>query len=149
MSKKLAFGLGMASAAAYVVIKNMTPAEKQMVRARVAQTVNNVKETALKYDRYLHEYLESADYQQQRQEWEARFVRAKEAVQTAAETVREQVITGNQPETTLAIAREDLSESVTPSDSDEKLQDDIILKTMPTGSEQPTETFYPNGEVTD
>ena len=74
MGKKLAFGLGMISAAAYVVAKNMTPAEKKMVRDRVAQAATNVKETALKYDRYLHEYLASAEYQQQRQDWEARFM---------------------------------------------------------------------------
>ncbi len=79
MGKKLAFGLGMISAAAYVVAKNMTPAEKKMVRDRVAQAATNVKETALKYDRYLHEYLASAEYQQQRQDWEAQFMQVKQA----------------------------------------------------------------------
>lgn len=149
MGKKLAFGLGMISAAAYVVAKNMTPAEKKMVRDRVAQAATNVKETALKYDRYLHEYLASAEYQQQRQDWEARFMQAKQAAWTAAETIREQVATGSKPGTTPAIAREDLSESMTPSDSDDQLQDDILLKTMPTDNGQPTETFYPNGQVAD
>lgn len=149
MGKKLAFGLGMVSAAAYVVAKKMTPAEKKLVRARVTQAATNVKETALKYDRYLHEYLASAEYQHQRQNWEARFVRAKRAAWRTMETIQKQVIAGKQPETTPAIAREDLSESITPSDSDDQLQDDIILKAMPVEGGQPTETFYPDGKVTD
>ncbi|MFK5676677.1 MULTISPECIES: hypothetical protein [unclassified Ligilactobacillus] len=149
MSKKLAFGLGIVSAAAYVVVKNMTPAEKQMVRARITQAATSVKETALKYDRYLHEYLASAEYQHQRQNWEAQLVRAKQTVRMAATTIQERVAAGKQPETTPAIAREDLSESTTSSDSDDQLQDDIILKTMPAKEGQPTETFYPNGEAAD
>lgn len=152
--KTLLAGLGLVAGAAFAISKTLTEERREKIAIKVDQMILDGREKALKYDRYLHDFL---------QENQEGFQPMKERVFQTADSLKNNDVV-NEALDSLKQATSDLKErlasSVEKIENEEILAEDeaeadtdIVIDNRSAFSEakesadfefeHPTETFYP------
>ena len=141
MKKGFLIGLGVAASAAFILSKKLTESQKDKIAMKVDEFLLNIRDTAVKYDKYAREYLD---------ENRDTINNIKENVADKFNKVKDEADV-NEAFSSLKKATSDLKDYITNND-DEKvepadnggMQDDIFIDDTD-HEELPTETFYPEG----
>lgn len=146
MKKGFLLGLGAVAASAFIVSKKLTESQKDHIAMKVDETLLNLRDTAVKYDKYAHDYLdENRDTVDGfKENITSRFNHLKggsSVVSDAFSSLKQatsdlkKYIKSNEQE-------DDLT-----NDLDEKMQDDIIIEDPVFQDDKSEETiiFFPEG----
>ena len=146
MKKSFLLGLGAAAASAFVISKKLTESQKDRIAMKIDETLLNLRDTAVKYDKYAHDYLdENRDtINNFKQSISDRFNHLKdESVVSDAFSSLKQAT--SDLKTYIQDSKEDIEQPF--ENHDEVMQDDIFIDDPNFGEEDELKTviFFPEG----
>lgn len=146
MKKGFLLGLGAVAASAFVFSKKLTESQKDRIAMKVDEKLLNLRDTAIKYDKYAHDYLdENRDTVDEfKEEFTSRFHHLKGGSSVVSDAF-----------SSLKQATSDLKKYIQSNkqemdfdeDQNEKMQDDIIIEGPVFEEDEAgqTVTFFPEG----
>lgn len=145
MKKSFLIGLGAAAAGAFVISKKLTESQKDKIAMKVDEFMLNMRDTAVKYDKYAHDYLdENRDTINEFKKGVAdKFNQVTESV-----NVSDAVSSLKKATSDLKDHMSEEQKAAEDNDEDIVMQDDIYIdgtKLNDFKEELPTEVFYPEG----